>query len=313
VDLGIEDPGEPGRFLTAVESDGVTYGRAATARDRHGTRPFVLGRLGWEHVRIWSTDWWQDPAGELQRLVGSLEQARDARAQARTRALEERGTDAGLPSPPETTPIPEAEAEDDTPEPGADLPLGILLGGTPYERARLDHGTGEPRSFYDEKKDAMIVRRIEKVIDTEAPVALGVIARRLADAWGLKNITTRLKDRVGALIARADNWRFSSSSTDFFWRRDQEPTQYEAFRVPPKGGRPARRARHIPSEEIANAAGRLLEEHISIEIEDLARETARVFGFRRITDKVRTPMEAGVRLLGEKENAIVEENRIRLP
>ena len=319
VDLAVEDPGEPGRFLTAVESDGVTYGTAATARDRHGTRPFVLGLLGWEHMRIWSTDWWQDPAGELQRLVGVLEQARDARARAREEAR------AGPASPPAPAQAPESEPApaDDAPGPRAprsgtpgartDVPLGILLGGAPYERARLDGGSGDARSFYDEKKDAMIVRRIEKVIDTEAPVALGVIARRLADAWGLKNITTRLKDRVGSLIARAGNWRFSASSTDFFWRRDQDPARYEGFRVPSESGRPQRRARHIPREEIANAAGRLLAEHVSIEMEDLARETARVFGYRRITDKVLEPMRAGVSLLAEKGAAIREEQRIRLP
>ena len=314
VDLGVEDPGEAGRFLTAVESDGVTYGRAATARDRHGTRPFVLGLLGWEHARIWCTDWWQDPQGELQRLVGALEDARDARARAR----EEASARTAPPTPvaPTSDAAPEREPQeedDDAPGPGTDVPLGILLGGAPYERTRLDHGTGDPRSFYDERKDAMIVRRIEKVIDTEAPVALGVIARRLADAWGLKNITTRLKDRVGSLIARADNWRFSATSTEFFWRRDQDPARYEGFRVPSVGARPARRPRHIPREEIANAAGRLLAEHVSIEIEDLARETARVFGYRRINDKVRAPMEAGIRLLAEQGGAILEEQRIRLP
>ena len=37
------------------------------------------------------------------------------------------------------------------------------------------------------------------------------------------------------------------------------------------------------------------------------------FGYRRITDKVRTPMEAGVRLLAERGEAILEEGRIRLP
>ncbi len=313
VDLGIEDPDEPGRFLTAVGSDGVTYGHAATARDRHGTRPFVLRHLGWDHVRIWSTDWWQDPAGELEKLVGGLETAREARARAREEASARPATGPSPEAAPEQDPGPAPEDETPEPETSPDVPLGILLGGTAYERARLDPGTGEPRSFYDEKKDGMIVRRIEKVIDTEAPVALGVISRRLADAWGLKRITTRLKDRVGSLIARSDNWRFSSTSTDFLWKRDQDPAHYEGFRVPAKGVRPPRRARHIPAEEIANAAGRLLAEHVSIEVEDLARETARVFGFRRITDKVRAPMEAGVRLLAERGGGILEEGRIRLP
>jgi hypothetical protein len=192
-------------------------------------------------------------------------------------------------------------------------PLGIRLGGTPYRRADLGRRAGEPHEFYRDRAEPMIVRRIEKVIEAEAPVALGVIARRLADAWGLKRITARLRDRVGGLVSRATNWRFGPETADFFWRRDQDPRGYAAFRVPGPGARPARRARHVPPEEIANAASVLLREHVSIDVEDLARETARLFGYRRITEKVRGPMEAGVRRLAEQGRARLEGERIRLP
>jgi len=304
IDVGVEDPDEAGRFLAAVESDGVTYGRAVTARDRHATRPSVLRYLGWDHLRVWSTDWWQDPDGERKRLLGALEAARAERAASRA------ARDA------EETPAPEAEpaaVPESAPPPEKETPLGIALGGRPYERADLGRRSTSPKSFYDERSDERIVRRIEKVVEVEAPVALGVIARRLADVWGLKNITTRLKDRVGSLIARAENWRFGQASSHFFWRRDQDPTTYEGFRVPAPGGKPARRARHIPPEEIANAAGRLLAEHLSIELDDLARETALLFGYRRVTEKVQAPMEAGVRLLVARGGAILEEGRVRLP
>ena len=82
IDLGIVDPDLPGRYLAGVECDGATYHRSATARDRDKLREQVLRGLGWEIVRVWSTDWWIDPAGTLDRL--------DARLQALLTAQRER-------------------------------------------------------------------------------------------------------------------------------------------------------------------------------------------------------------------------------
>jgi superfamily I DNA and/or RNA helicase len=60
IDLGIVQPDAPGRYLAAVECDGATYHRSATARDRDRLREQVLRRLGWKIHRVWSTDWWID-------------------------------------------------------------------------------------------------------------------------------------------------------------------------------------------------------------------------------------------------------------
>lgn len=72
VDLGIRHPGRAGRFLAGIECDGATYYRAATARDRDKVREEVLRSLGWKILRVWSTDWWHDHAGAVQRLDAAL-------------------------------------------------------------------------------------------------------------------------------------------------------------------------------------------------------------------------------------------------
>jgi very-short-patch-repair endonuclease len=80
VDLAIVDPLSPGRFLLGIECDGATYHRAATARDRDKLRQLVLEGLGWTLHRIWSTDWWHDPEGEMAKLNAAIETARRAAA-----------------------------------------------------------------------------------------------------------------------------------------------------------------------------------------------------------------------------------------
>lgn len=63
IDLGVVDPDAPGRYLAGVECDGATYHSSATARDRDKLREHVLRGLGWEIMRIWSTDWWINAFG----------------------------------------------------------------------------------------------------------------------------------------------------------------------------------------------------------------------------------------------------------
>ncbi|GJD95821.1 hypothetical protein [Methylobacterium iners] len=72
IDLGIVHPDAPGRYLAGIECDGATYHRAATARDRDRLRELVLTDLGWRIRRVWSTDWWIDAEGALDRLHAAL-------------------------------------------------------------------------------------------------------------------------------------------------------------------------------------------------------------------------------------------------
>jgi len=80
IDLGIVHPDRPGDYLVGVECDGATYHSAATARDRDKVRGAILQGLGWTLLRVWSTDWWVDREGALERLhlaIGDvLQQAR---------------------------------------------------------------------------------------------------------------------------------------------------------------------------------------------------------------------------------------------
>jgi very-short-patch-repair endonuclease len=88
IDLGIVHPDRTGDFLAGVECDGTTYHSAATARDRDMVRASVLENLGWKLRRVWSTDWFVDPAKEVERLDEALQKLH--RADKATREEQER-------------------------------------------------------------------------------------------------------------------------------------------------------------------------------------------------------------------------------
>lgn len=68
LDLGVKHPRKPDAFVLGIECDGATYHSGRSARDRDRLRQAILEDLGWEILRIWSTDWFKDRAGQVDRI-----------------------------------------------------------------------------------------------------------------------------------------------------------------------------------------------------------------------------------------------------
>jgi very-short-patch-repair endonuclease len=72
VDLGVVHPDMPGLYLAGVECDGATYHSSPNARDRDRTRHAILENLGWRLIRLWSTDYFQDPISAIRKIHARL-------------------------------------------------------------------------------------------------------------------------------------------------------------------------------------------------------------------------------------------------
>jgi very-short-patch-repair endonuclease len=82
IDLGVLDDEAPGRFVCGIECDGAAYHASQTARDRDRLRQQVLEERGWTIHRAWSADWYKDRAGQIDRLLALIAEAREAARQA---------------------------------------------------------------------------------------------------------------------------------------------------------------------------------------------------------------------------------------
>jgi hypothetical protein len=72
IDIGVRDPGLPGRYLMGIECDGATYHSSKSTRDRDRVRQGVLEDLKWNIKRVWSTDWFKNPDAELKPIIDEL-------------------------------------------------------------------------------------------------------------------------------------------------------------------------------------------------------------------------------------------------
>ena len=82
----------------------------------------------------------------------------------------------------------------------------------------------------------------------------------------------------------------------FLWCSDRDPPTYRGFRVAGDDPASSRLPEDLPPEEIINSAIEILDQHMSVPLADLVRESARLLGYRRVGKIVRERLEAAIRL-----------------
>ena len=263
VDLAVVHPDARGTYLTGIECDGATYHRSSTARDRDMLREQVLRGLGWEILRVWSTDWWVDRVGTLERLDVKLH---SLLAASRARRAEEAYKEAArLASEAAILKAREDAAATDTTTPnnvprqsGAQVELG--LGSAAREDTEnAEEGVGEVYArnaavglpvpvatfvesdpmavtdavkadeFFDRAYDPVLLTMVAHVIEVEGPVLDAVLSRRIARAHGWQRTGSRIQQRVEALAAKAHRTTEEDVGT-FYWAIARGPEVPIGFR-----------------------------------------------------------------------------------
>ncbi len=330
IDIAVEHPEKAGEFLLGIECDGADYVSAPTARDRNRLRPAVLTGLGWQLDRVWSLDWLRNPAGELDRLDGLLRAAmspasnlmasENAAPEPALKAQSEiEPSELGAPAPRVDFAPFQILDEDPTESPVADVLLlqieSVDSGATSLALAGsfdLDDketptpDSGERLPFYQPAElgilgwqnefREMSVQNVKlraaifQVVKGEGPVAIGVVARRVASAWCFGRVSDSI---LGKILVSAGGDSRIEERDGFFW---PAAMQNPPLRVP-KPGEEARRADEICPQEWGEAAIHCLCEAFGMEREELIVQAARLMGFARTGVQVRASVGAGVDLL----------------
>lgn len=202
IDFGVVDEEAPGRFICGIECDGFSYHSSETARDRDRLRQQVLEGRGWDIHRIWSTDWFKDRNGQIERILGLVERSRE-RAQ----------RDVDLQN--EATRVAAEQAENEARQFVGDLigaEVGDLFHGAgnkgyvrpvagPYALATVDIGSNNYNSLLSATTQ-QLAKVLMTIVEVEGPVHLKDIFTRAAGFWGQrpgKNIADRIINVLRAI------------------------------------------------------------------------------------------------------------------
>ncbi|MBB4954563.1 very-short-patch-repair endonuclease [Agrobacterium vitis] len=202
IDLAVADEAVPGRYLLGIECDGASYHGSRSARDRDRLRQAVLEDHGWTIHRIWSTDWFQRPKAELERLVAAIEKAKaDALASADMLQASSRAV------PVEVVTIERATVT----EIGLQ-PVSFDRSTPIYEEATL---TPSLKYELHETPTGILLNLVKNMVEAEGPVHRDEIVIRIRSAWGLQQAGSRIKAHVGGAIDIAVNGGHIHRSGEF--------------------------------------------------------------------------------------------------
>ena len=275
VDLAVVDPDKPGHYLVGIECDGATYHHAATCRDRDRLRHMVLESLGWRVVRVWSTDWWRNRPMAEERLVAAINEAIESGPVSLARESDSPVVADAQGEGSVTTRAEErnaTQAFDVYPRPKS----------TKYRKQEL---------FHEASNQAALHKQILRIVGHEGPILEDLLIRRVQDEWGFGRAGSRIKSTIRSACP-AGLAKTGDGDMLVFWPPDVKPEEYDRFRVPHEKYPETKRSMdQIPREELANAMRHLLAEYMSLPMEDLFRETLRLFGGKQLTKTARLLLE----------------------
>ncbi|MCM2475673.1 DUF3320 domain-containing protein [Rhizobium sp. CG5] len=271
IDLAVADEAIPGRYLLGVECDGASYHDSRSARDRDRLRQAVLEDHGWTIHRIWSTDWFQRPKAELNRLVASIEKAKaDALANADL-----------LQMPSRAVPFEVVTIERETVTEIGLEPVSYDSSTPVYEEVVL---TPTLNHELHETPTGILVNLVKEMVETEGPVHRDETITRIRSAWGLQQAGSRIKAHVGNAIEIAVNGGHVYRSGDFLLWPGAEVRLRDRSAVATVS---LRRIEMIPPTEIDAGLVSLIETSFGATEDEAVNAISRGLGFKSTSSQLR--------------------------
>lgn len=262
IDLAVVDDDHPGRYLLGINCDGKTYHNAKSARDRDRLRSSVLESMGWNLFHVWSTDWFRNPKEELQLLIDAIEKAK-MQAEHNDAVEEELMEDLKSLIREETVEHVESYEKYTV----ATLPPDVSF----QELANCSTG--------------QIGNWIAEVVKIENPIHFEELVRRIADANGILKIGSNSRAKIAKATSYAVNSGLIIRKNDFVWHpEDDTVTIRDRSSLPAS----SRKLNYIAPEEMNLAIAKVVENSIAIQPESAVPLIAKIFGYSRVTEDMRT-------------------------
>jgi very-short-patch-repair endonuclease len=277
IDLAIEDPRNPGKFLLGIECDGAQYHASQYARDRDRIRQAVLESLGWKIYRIWSDRWLRckdEILDEIEHLVSSPPD-------------EGKGNNVSFSKFEECQTLKKFNPQRHYPE---------------YKEASVEKRhyvtldlSPEYISTYDSAylECANVITRI---LEVEAPITREHLMRKTLSAFGIKRMTGNISRKFDMILDtynRIHPIRIEHETVFCNCSGPLSPVRLSIDEVRPFD--------YIPIQELAQAILDLIDS-CPLNADDVIREVpSGIYGYKRTGGKIRSRMLSAIEYLAENE------------
>ena len=283
IDIGVVDPVNPGSYLLGVECDGATYKSSSSARDRDRLREQVLKQLGWRIHRVWSPAWVARRDSEIRRLKEDLEQANKLQLE----------KDAQNPVIDKENMAPKTDIQkiqfagiEKIGQPYKIYPIKATF--NPYIKVATANSTYNSRQkneFHFPENREIQTKLLAELVEKEGPVHFDYAVERLADAWGIKQVTPQITHAVKEALSNLLREQKVVIKGSFLWPPELKETP---IRVPVQGiPESKRKPEYIAPEEVESAMKLVAQYALGISEDSLIAETAKVFGVNHSSEEAK--------------------------
>lgn len=270
VDIGVIDPENEEEYILGILLDGSAEN--STAQDKFVLQPGVLKGLGWNLIRIWTLDWFDDRQRVLRSIKAAIENVPKQEKSVKVRVK------------PTVFAAAAFEKED----------ISKLAATAREDYVTAEIGViGTSDEYYLPQNKRRIKEIAEKIIAVEAPISRKLLMKKVLSAWSITRGGARVESIFTDVMSSVPATATQDEDRVFIWRDDQRPEEYSAYRADSESAK--RMADNIPSEEILCAASEVLSEQISLSEPDLIKETAKKFGFARAGGVIESTIGYAVR------------------
>ncbi len=265
IDIGVIDPQNPEKYILGILLDGACYGASKTTRDREIAQISILRGLGWNILRIWSMDWWDNRQKEIERIIAEI-----------------KNIQSGKQSTAEEPEIPENTNQTEILASGT-VSVKPEVNGNPveYVAVNLRNNDISADEFASGRYKKEIVQAVRTVIQGEAPISHSLLTRKVVQSFGIVRSGNRIQNYMDCIYDEASLPYTVQDGEKIYWRNDQTPESYTLIRVSREEDN-KRDIKDVPLIEAVNAVCYVLNQQISLSEEDLIRESAKLMGYTRM-------------------------------
>ncbi|MCX4627037.1 DUF3320 domain-containing protein [Streptomyces sp. NBC_01443] len=289
IDMAIRHPGAPGAYALGIECDGAMYHSSRAARDRDRLREEILRGLKWNLHRIWGTDWYRNRKDAQRRLREAVEAACSVDPHAPATGLEPVAVAVPVTAEVEIVPVEESDRSEWS-RPYRAMRLEEL-----YELRRvLGRQTGLGNIDLREPEAIDLVAELARhVISVEGPIEEEVLIGRVREAWGLDRAGQIVQASVRKALERLRRKNLAVQAGTAWNTPEHEVTTART----PSADLERKKVLHVPPAERQVALLGILSESPGLQRDELAKESARFFGWLRLGADIRAAFDQDIEAL----------------
>ena len=233
--------------------------------------------LNWTIHRIWSTDWFRNPARELKKVVDAIACAKD-----RMTKPVETDTERSAPESENVDEIPAAEVL----PPLSTASASGQRSAVKYEMAKFQINLGNTELHLVSARQ--LSAWVSQVVDIESPVFWLEATRRVAAAAGVARVGGRIQEAFERALETGSRWGRFKVKDGFLWKTGME---IPAIRDRSDLSQACKKIDYVAPEEIREAILQVARDSFGGTPIEIVHGACRLLGFGRVTDDVRAVID----------------------